>query len=432
MERIRSRESGLRPDVVRRLAAAALAGAALASAAHAACPAAYDYAVIASTAEQFAAFDRAPAIGANGEVAFLAEPDSGGGGILAGDGGDPLLHALDQEADPESEIYLFSNSPALGPGRHTAFDAFVDCCGGTAIFRGYPGATPSVVARNRVADPESPYFAFDPIFGPDLTVTEDALFSASLFGTSAESAVVAGTQPSALVHRMASAAIPEYGFVGPVAHWETNDLALFASREDNSLRGVYRERATLAELAVEPIGLGPSEPSITRGGQSSRVAYRRSSLQEGSIPVDFRVERYDESAAVVLVDTADGAFDRVGLGPAGDATVPNVAVAAGGCVVFRGEETAGDDGSFVADEDGVQAVLGTGDVVAGGWVYDAAIGRHAVDDYGRVAIWAHLVDTQTFEDRWLVLRADPQSGVIPLFANGFQSGSTLGWSATVP
>ena len=400
--------------------------AAVAAPGRAACPDDYTYTVIADTADEWSSFAPAPALAAGGHVVFVGELDSGGYGLFMGSGlADAFPRMYDRTNDPQSDIVEFGDPAVNGEGQ-IAFWARLfrttEPLDPTGIFRAEDGLQPPTeIALDRNADPTSIYIGFGD--DPDLRLNGRVVYAAVLVGGTPQ-VIHEGPGEFELA---SSASDPYYGHQHPTVSASHNFFAYWAGNDGGSDGTVLRgDRPVGVSDPVAGSFVG-TNPVVSDGGA---VAYREHyPLAPPPAPLETRLRRWSDPlpgpGGAVIVDTA--------LHPVRNLHLATLSTAGGRCVVFDAfHEAPPSKGPklFIGDPDEFHPIFERGIPILDGVVSDFAIGRHAANNRGQVAIWVRL-NLGGGNSRELIVRADPDGAGVSFYDDGFETGDFDRWSDVV-
>jgi hypothetical protein len=413
-----------RPSHLVRLACVALGGLAAPVGARAACPDDYTYTVIADSADEWTSFGRAPAITSGGRVAFVGELDSGGYGLYIGSGlSDPVPRMFDRTNDPLSDFVEFGD-PAVNGAGQIAFWArmvrTVEPSDPEGIFRAELGLQPPTeMALDRDADPASIYLGLGR--DPDLRLNGRVVFAAGLLGGTTQ---VIHEAPGP-IELASSASDPYYGHQHVTvsaasswfAHWAGNDVGAEGTVLRNGVPAGVSDATTGSFVGTNPV--------VSDGGA---VAYREHYPAAQPGPTEVRVRRWSGAVPVpggaIVVDTA--------VDPVHNLHLATLSSAGSGCVVFDAFHDVPVEGPkvFIGDADEFHPLFERGLEILDGVVADFAIGRHAANNRGQVALWV-LLSLGLGNYRELIVRADPDGAGVSYYDDGFETGNFGRWSDVV-
>ena len=408
------------PILLRRATAALLLLPAARPAA-AACPGNYTYTVIADTADEWSSFAHEPAITAGGHVVFVGQLDAGGSGLFMGNGvADAYPRQYDRTADPQSDIVEFGH-PAVNGAGQIAFWARLfrttEPSDPEGIFRADDGLQPpTAIALDRNADPASIYLGVGD--DPDIRINGRVVYAASLLGGAVQ-VLHEGPGEQELA---ASDSDPYYGHQHPTVSASPGFFAYWAGNDGASDGTVLRGDLPVGVSDSQSGSFVGTNPVVSDGGA---VAYLELYPSGQPGPLGVRIRRWSDPVVgpggPVVVDTA--------VDPVHNLHLATLSMAGAGCVVFDAFHELPSEGPkiFIGDPDEFHPLFEDGIEILDGVVADFAIGRHAANNRGQVAIWVYL-NLGLGNYRELIVRADPPGGGATFYDDSFETGDFGRWS----
>ena len=337
---------------------------------------AYSYANIAETSTSVTQFNPGVSINASGQVAFVANFNTGGQAVYSGNG-----VALTSIADTSGSFGSFPATPGINASGTVVFTAST-ATGGVNISTGNGGTTTLIAASGTSSG------SFNLLGRSSINDSGKVAFVASLVGGGfGESSLYTGDGTTTTLVAAANTSIPGgsdtfLNFGTPVLN-SAGTVAFQGFGHSNS-RGLYTSEGGTLTTIVNDSGsfAGFSDPSLNNPGTLAFVGFNR----DGTSGV------YKSSGgAVTTVADTSGPFLQFDI-----ASINN-----SGKVAFDAQLSSG-VGIYTGSNPLTDKVIQPGDPLFGSTVLGVFVGSIGLNDSGQIAFIALLAD-----NRQVIVRATP-------------------------